>query len=618
VVPHGVPTIVRAAGELRSEVVAPTLGYALRPAIADLVHDLDGSRLLATLGAISPDKGLETAITALPDVVAVYPDVRYLIAGSTHPEVARREGESYRMSLQRLVASLGLADHVRFLDAHLTTGEVAALLGRTEVYLTPYRSRAQASSGALTYAVAAGCPVVSTDFHYAEELLGGGAGITVPCNDPDAFGAAVVGLLGDPARLAAARAAADRMAAGLTWPAVAQQHEALLRTAIAEPGAGGRRLAVPQVRLDQLAKLTDEIGILHAARGYEPDTESGYRGDDVARSAIVGTELLSVPAAILPARAAATALDWITGALRFLQAASAPNGMRRRMAYSGVWEDEPYLGDHIGRSIWALGAVAAGPGVPGQLRGRAESLRDELAPLVGRLAGLRATAYAVLGLARGGLSPATEAALAAAAARLDRAWQGGDATWRWFEHTLGIDSARLAQAMIAAGHGLGENAMVERGLRSLEWYLRQVGLDDEHGVLRAPAVRWRYPDESAPPGTGDERPADAAATVEALVEAYTVTGSGRFGRLARRAFEWFLGVNTFEIQMYDPTSGGCHDSVGPTWVDPNQGAEATLAYYQALLALANSDLVTLTGATTRPAGLAGGVEALARHLPDPH
>ena len=156
----------------------------------------------------------------------------YLIAGQTHPEVARREGESYRQVLENLISELGLQQHVHFLDRFLTIDELGLLLSSTDLYLTPYRSREQIVSGALTYAVAAGCPVVSTPYLYAVDLLSSGAGVLVPFDDPGAMAAAISSLLDDPAALAAARAESTRIGAELSWSSVGEQTVRVLREAV--------------------------------------------------------------------------------------------------------------------------------------------------------------------------------------------------------------------------------------------------------------------------------------------------------------------------------------------------------------------------------------------------
>jgi glycosyltransferase involved in cell wall biosynthesis len=178
---------------------------------------LAGRSVLSTFGLISDSKGLEMVIDALPSITAAHPHVLYLIAGQTHPDVIHREGESYRLGLRRLVHDLDLYDHVSFIDRFLTIDELAMLLARTDLYVTPYRSKDQIVSGALTFAVAAGCPVVSTPYFYAEDLLSSGAGVLVPFGDSSKLATAVLDLLGSPAKLSAARTEARRVGADLTW-----------------------------------------------------------------------------------------------------------------------------------------------------------------------------------------------------------------------------------------------------------------------------------------------------------------------------------------------------------------------------------------------------------------
>jgi glycosyltransferase involved in cell wall biosynthesis len=168
-------------------------------------------------------------------VVQREPDVRYIVAGATHPEQVRQHGEGYRLGLMRRVAALGLGDHVRFVDDFLSEADLAALLHRTEVYLTPYHNREQISSGTLTFAIAAGCAVVSTDYHYAKDMVSAEMGAVVPVDDPPAMAAALGRLLGDATVLRAARAAATRVGAGLSWPAVAGRLLALVRTVAPVP-----------------------------------------------------------------------------------------------------------------------------------------------------------------------------------------------------------------------------------------------------------------------------------------------------------------------------------------------------------------------------------------------
>ncbi|MEY9934347.1 glycosyltransferase involved in cell wall biosynthesis [Catenulispora sp. GP43] len=237
VIGHGAPDILYPAP-------ARQTGPNLRPEVAAALAGLQGTTLASTFGLISPNKGLEAGITAVARLAAELPDLHYLIAGATHPEIARQYGEDYRNSLTALAADLDVADRIVFLDHFLTDTEIAAVLHASTVFLTPYRSAEQISSGALTFALAAGVPAVSTAYHYARDMLADGAGITVPTGDDEAFTAALRTILTDPGRLEAATTAARDTGDRLRWTTIADRLADVIRTANSRPAAPahGRQL----------------------------------------------------------------------------------------------------------------------------------------------------------------------------------------------------------------------------------------------------------------------------------------------------------------------------------------------------------------------------------------
>lgn len=593
VIPHGAPTELlpvlgeaadTAAGHVVSgRATALQMAGLPRPAL----ERLEGHTVLSTFGLISAGKGIETAIAALPAILERHPDVFYLIAGQTHPEVVKREGEQYRLGLERLVADLGITENVHFVDRFFTDDELAVLLQSTDLYITPYRSREQIVSGALTFAVVAGCPVVSTPYYYAEDLLSSGAGVLVPFDDPAALADGVLSLLDDPAALGTAAAEARRIGAELTWPAVGAQTLKVLSEAVSLGPVvvedSGEEIvpavSAPGIRPDHLLTLVDDVGIIQHADGVVPNRASGYCVDDVARLVIVALAL---------DRSDSTYTRVLARGVSFLRHAwsSDAHAMHNFMSYDRQWLDDPDVGDHIGRAAWALGEVVAAQ--PPSLVGR-PSLRllKEMGPVLERSLSPHCVAYAVLGLSRIDpelMSAPLQALLGTLAVRL-LDWYDGVARpeWMWLEDSLSYDNARLSQALVAAGHRLGNDAMLEAGLASLSWYAAQCGIDER--VLRLVGNDGRRRGEWQEGHEGDEQPLDAAALVEAYVEAMIATGHTAYGRRALRAFEWFLGRNRLEIPVYDFATGGCHDGVGLETLNDNEGAESTLSFLQALLAL---------------------------------
>ena len=572
VVPHGAPARLTARASLNA--AAPRAR---------------GRVTLSTFGLISPGKGLETAIEALPAIVERHPEVVYVIAGRTHPDVAHREGERYRLMLERRILKLGLGEHVEFDDRFLSIDELSDLLADTDVFVTPYRSREQIASGALTFAIAAGCAVVSTPYWYAQDMLASGAGRLVPFDDAAALADAVCDYLEHPESLAAARAEARRIGASLAWPAVAEATAAVLHEAhelapVRRP-AGVADLQLTSLRIDHLRTLIDDVGIVQHANGIIPNRDTGYCVDDVARLAVVSLALAR--------RGDEQAwTSTLCRALAFLQAAEGEGGMRNFMSYDRRWLDEPHMGDHVGRSVWALGDILATAWIPAVVE-PTRNLLDRIVGGLDREVYLRTAAYSVLGLSRldaDRLNRPSRRLLERFVEQLASAYERNSSDdWKWFEGNLSYDNARLSQALISGGSALGRDDLVEAGMESLRWFGDECGL--AVGTLRLPGHHGRREGEAAP-GLGDEQPIDAAALVEAELAAYAITHEPEHGIRARRSFEWFLGRNRLDRPLYDFATGGCSDGLGTDDLNANEGAESTLAFHRAALLLDEAGVST--------------------------
>jgi glycosyltransferase involved in cell wall biosynthesis len=570
VVPHGAPArlIARAAGAREGASHRATEGA--------------GEFRLSTFGLISSGKGIENVIEALPAIVERHPDVVYTIAGRTHPDVERREGERYRLMLEQRAFELGLGTHVVFDDRFLSVDELSTLLGQTDVFLTPYASREQIASGALTFALAAGCAVVSTPYWYAQDMLASGAGRLVPFGDPTAIATAVCDYLEHPAVLASAHTEARRIGATLAWPAVAEATASVLAEASAlapmRRPAGIAELHLTSLRTDHLRTLVDDVGIVQHAHGIIPNRDSGYCVDDVARLAVVSLALAE----------RGDEQIWTASlyrSLAFLHAAAGEGGMHNFMGYDRRWLDEPHIGDHVGRAIWALGDILATAWIPAVVR-PAGDLLDRLVHTLSGNVELRTGAYAVLGLSRldsDRLAPTARRLLERLVAQLaDDLERNASTDWCWFEDRLSYDNARLSQALLSGANALGRADLAERALDSLRWFGDECGLDE--GELHLPGHLGRRKGEGAP-GDGDEQPLEAAALIEAELTAFAITRRVEHGRRAIKGFEWFLGRNRLRRPLYDFATGGCSDGLGAQSLNDNEGAESTLAFHQAALLL---------------------------------
>lgn len=227
VVPHGAPP----------ELIDPPADLDAGARLSEMVgRDLYGRRVLSTFGLLSPDKGLRHVIDALPEVVEDAPDVMYVVAGATRPEVREQFGETYRHELEALVQERGLGDHVAFVNRFLDERELICLLRGSQIFVTPFSGVEQVVSGTLTYAIAAGCAVVSTPYYHAQDLADTGAILLADFDDSASFSRGLKRLLGNPSAMASTRRAASALAEKLSWRAVGLQMAGLLHDA-ADRGA---------------------------------------------------------------------------------------------------------------------------------------------------------------------------------------------------------------------------------------------------------------------------------------------------------------------------------------------------------------------------------------------
>jgi len=590
VVPHGAPPEITALAERE---VSPVPMPLWRPGQRSGASTVDRF-VLTTFGLLSPGKGLESAIEAVSQLAPDHPELLFVIAGATHPEIVKREGESYRLALAQKVRELDIGDQVIFDDRFLTIAELAQLLGATNLFVTPYRGTEQTVSGALTFAIAAGCPVVSTPYSYAQDLLKDGAGKIVPVDDPDALSGAIRELIESPKKLRKMREAAAEAGHPLSWPAVGKATAAILRKAYIKPSQIGDlpldNIGLPPLRLDHLSTLMDDAGIIQHATGSIPNRMTGYCVDDVARLAQVASQLY--------VRTGET--KWLVATSRsvsfLLHAADGAQGaeLHNFMSYDRLWIGHAHHGDHVGRAIWALGDLVRNRALPVSLRTPIVELLDRLSTgISSSLTPPRVAAYAVLGLAQSGSDecrPKTEPVISTLSKLLERIYdEHRSDDWRWFEETLTYDNARLPQSLLRAGRFLGRDDLIEIGLESLAWLGDHCGLDG--GVIRLPGNRWLHANDLFATN-GDEQPIDAGALVEAEIEAYRATRDPVHARRAARGFEWFLGRNQLGVPVYDAATGGCRDGLGEESVSMNEGAESTLAYMTARLAMESTELST--------------------------
>jgi glycosyltransferase involved in cell wall biosynthesis len=555
-------------------------------------YSVEGRRVLLTFGLLSPNKGIEKVIEALPEIVAEFPDVVYIVLGATHPNLVRDYGEVYRESLQALAERLGVAEHVRFFNQFVEQEELKKFLGAADIYVTPYLNAAQITSGTLAYAFGCGKAVVSTPYWHAEELLADGRGVLVPFGDSQAIATEIRGLLHDESRRHAMRKRAYLAGREMVWSKVADRYLATFEAArksrserqlkvVPRRTSDSRELSLPELGFDHLKRMSDSTGMLQHARLTFPNYAEGYCIDDNARALMLTVELETRGVggddiAALGTRYASFvdyAFNRETG--RF----------RNFMSYDRRWLETVGSEDSQGRALWALG-TCVGRTQRRELRAWAADLFICSLPAILDTRSPRAWAFALLGIReyvrrlRGDRNAARMQVelLTRLVGLYDRVKTPG---WNWFEDVVSYDNARLAQAVLATAGKVPElSGAREIGLEALRWLVEAQRAERGHfrpigsnGFYRRGEPRARF----------DQQPLEAHATVAACNEAFAITGDPFWLTEARRAFGWFLGQNDLDVSIYNPDSGGCRDGLHVDRVNLNEGAESTLAFLSALV-----------------------------------
>jgi glycosyltransferase involved in cell wall biosynthesis len=559
----------------------------------------EGKDVLLTFGLLSPNKGIENVIQALPRILSRHSNVVYMVSGVTHPHVLRSEGEKYRVYLQKLAKDLGVGDHVIFRNRFVSPQDLVELIGAADIYITPYKHKEQVVSGTLAYALSAGKAIISTPYLHAMELLDGERGALVPFDDPAAIAERTVELLDDKTGTHAMRKRAYLYARDMVWNQVAQKYmksfERVYNERLRNPRA--TFLAqntekaldrLPAIKLDHLYRLTDQTGIVEHAVFVVPNYAEGYTTDDNARALIVAI-LLEEHGIGAPAGS----IDLASRYLAFLWLAFDPATKRFRncLSYEHQWHESEGSEDSHGRALWGLGTVL-GRSKNAGLRGASGRLFELAVPAAVEFKSPRACAFALLGLQEYLDSfPGDRAVLGAAEALANRllnsyhANQSGD--WNWFENVLAYSNARLPQALIRAGVRAANDEMVSAGLEALDW-LASIQRCEVKGHF-VPIGSQGFYSKKTEKARFDQQPVEACAVVSACLQAWHATGTDRWRKMAWSAFNWFLGDNDLKIALYDPTTGGCRDGLHPDRANENQGAESTLSFLMALLEMRRSE-----------------------------
>ena len=551
-----------------------------------------GKTVILTFGLLSPNKGIEIMLDAMPGIIKSCPNAVYVVLGATHPNLVRQQGEAYRHGLTARVRELGIQDHVVFFNQFVAQATLLDFISMCDVYVTPYLNEAQMTSGTLAYSFGLGKAVVSTPYWHAKELLSDGHGILVPFADAKAISSEIAALLTDDVRRDAMRKRAYAASRSMTWPETAKRY----LTAFENAREHGRRAekfvsipvasapkgyAIPKMRTGHFLSLCDSTGILQHAVHSVPDRAHGYCVDDNARALLFASALPNSGEAHLP--------DAITARFAaFVQHAWNPDSGRFRnfMSYDRRWLEESGSEDSHGRTLWALAECARSDTDPSRRRWAATLFKTAL-PAIEEFSSPRAWAFSLLGLdayckleAGDLFASGLRTLLAGRLMALFLANQRED--WLWFEDVLAYDNARLSQALIQTGLATHTPRYTEVGLRSLRWLM---SIQTASSGCFRPVGSNSFGNIRQKPDAFDQQPVEACATISACFAAWRADKGAEWLAGATGAFGWFQGENDLRTALIDPDTGSCSDGLHPDRPNENKGAESVLSYLLGLVAI---------------------------------
>ena len=542
---------------------------------------LSGKKVISTFGLLNRGKGIEYAIDALPDIVSRFPETMYLIIGATHPIVLKQEGEAYRNQLIERAYHLGVEKNILFCNRYLSTQELLKYLQASDVYLSLSQDPKQAVSGTLVYAMGAGRPIISTPFPQAKEIVTPETGELIEFGGSEGLAQKVNGIFADKGRLVSLGKAAYFRTRGMTWENVALCY--MREFTRLSPELHRFEKSLPPFKLSHLNRLTDKFGLMQFAQLENPDPSWGYTLDDNARALAAVSLYRDFSVSKTALRLAKVYLSLIEraydGASAFINYFNCGKKPDREL------NSAENLDDANARAVWALAAAQA-TNWPREVRGKAERIFHKFLKNHKKTQSPRAAAFYLkalvwwLGNHRG--DQQAEGFLTGYADYLEELFNtAASENWQWFEHSLTYSNAVLPEALLLAYRYTGNYSYYKIGKAALD-FLVEHSFDGDTCI---PVGQAGWFEKGKKKELHDQQPEEVSALVLALRTMFEITGEDNYRRKMAKVFDWFLGNNILNQVVYSYRSGGCYDGIGKNYINLNQGAESTVSYLLARLAL---------------------------------
>lgn len=542
-------------------------------------YQLSDRLVLATFGLLSSSKSIETTLDALPTIIKVFPKAIFLVLGKTHPTIVKNEGEKYRTMLEEKVKTLGIENNVRFVNEYMQLPVLLDYLQLTDIYLFTSKDPNQAVSGTFSYAASCGCPIISTPIPHAKEVLSDDNGSIIDFENSKQLADTAIGLLSNEKLRAEISNKSFYKMAATAWQNSAIAH-ALLFENLAD-NCFKINYRIPKVNLRHIKKMTTHFGMIQFSKLANPDIDSGYTLDDNARALIaicLHYEMYNNE----------KDLGLIHIYLQFIKYCLQVNNtflnyVNSNKEFSKQNEAEN-LEDSTGRAIWALGClISLHENLPINLVIEAQHLMERILPHLEKIHSTRAMAFIIKGLHCQNKKE-NIALLQIFANRLVQMYKHEKTSkWQWFESYLTYGNSVLSEALLCAYISTANMEYKNIAKESFGFLLSKIFIDGKIKVVSNKG--WLFKNSMAEKQNGGEQPIDVAYTVLALEKFYAVFEKKAYKQDAELAFAWFLGHNHLHQIVYNPCTGGCYDGVEEHNVNLNQGAESTISYLMARLAM---------------------------------
>ena len=547
-----------------------------------------GNRLvLSTFGLLSSGKSIETALEAMPEIVAEFPNVLYLVIGKTHPDVVKHEGEKYRDSLHEKVISLNLQNNVRFINKYVSLDELLEYLQRTDIYLFTSKDPNQAVSGTLAYAFASGCPVVATPIPHANEMLSEPELIFDFGNSQQLANAVKILLRDEKRRIEIGNRGLQNTAA------FAFENSAIAHAQLFEKMSNIKKplkYTMPEINLSHLKKMTTDFGMIQFSEFDTPDLGSGYTVDDNARALIAICQHYELTRDEEDLKYIRIYFDFI----KFCQQSEGYflNYVDENKNFTPQ-NNETNIADSNGRAIWAIGfLISLDYLLPIELISEAEEVLQKAMPQMEAMHSTRSMAFVIKGLTFANQqrnSNRVSNLVKTLANRMVQMYKHeSEKDWNWFESYLTYANSILPEALLCAYQETGLMEYKKIAKESFDFLLSVIFQDDQIKVVSNRGWHVKGKDSNR----FGEQAIDVAYTILALSRFYEVFKDKTYLDKMEHSFNWFLGKNHLHQIIYNPCTGGCYDGLEETYINLNQGAESTVSYLMSRFTLEKYEKTT--------------------------